>query len=146
MFPRHRRIARRRLTGALLALLALTVPVALAACSQAVPDGPGSTSADARSGVKGVVVRWPTCPVEGAESRDCGKATEATVRVRDRSSDTEVATVRTGPDGRFRVPLRAGAYEVRAQVSGTARCTPVDVTVAPGVYTEITVRCDTGIR
>ncbi|MGW2740779.1 carboxypeptidase-like regulatory domain-containing protein [Streptomyces sp. NPDC001450] len=148
MLPHRRRITRRPPAGLHLALVALTVPVALAACSGAAPNGSGSSApADARSGVKGVVVRWPTCPVEGApESRDCSRPAEATVRVRDRSSDTEVATARTGPDGRFRVPLRAGAYEVRARTSGTAHCAPVDVTVSPDAYTEITIRCDTGLR
>ncbi|OXY95555.1 carboxypeptidase regulatory-like domain-containing protein [Streptomyces diastatochromogenes] len=149
MLPHRRRSARRPPGGLVLALVALTVPVALAACSEAVPNGPGSASADARSGVKGVVLLWPTCPVEGAPgSRDCGsKPADATVRVRDRSSDTEVASVRTGPDGRFRVPLRAGTYEVRAaRASGTGYCAPVDVTVRPDAYTEITIRCDTGLR
>ncbi|MFF4039759.1 carboxypeptidase-like regulatory domain-containing protein [Streptomyces sp. NPDC001816] len=147
MLPQRRRIARRPPAGLLLALVALTVPVALAACSEAAPSGPGGTPADTRSGVRGVVVRWPTCPVEGApESQDCSRPAEATVRVRDRSSDTEVARVHTGPDGRFRVPLRAGAYEVRARTSGPAHCAPVEVTVRPDAYTKITVRCDTGLR
>ncbi|WP_317444011.1 carboxypeptidase regulatory-like domain-containing protein [Streptomyces collinus] len=148
MLPRRRRTARRPPAGLLPALVALTVPVALAACSATAPNGPGGAPADARSGVTGVVVRWPVCPVEGApESRDChGEPTEATVRVRERSSDREVAAVRTGPDGRFRVPLRAGVYEVRAQAPGTGHCKPVGVTVRPGAYTEITVRCDTGLR
>ncbi|MFF7123531.1 carboxypeptidase-like regulatory domain-containing protein [Streptomyces sp. NPDC016566] len=147
MLPRRRRTGRRPPAGLLLALVALTVPVALAACSEAAPNGPGGVPADARSGVTGVVVLWPTCPVAGApESRDCSRPAEATVRVRDRSSDTEVAAVRTGPDGRFRVPLRAGAYEVRARTAGTAHCAPVEVTVRPGTYAEITIRCDTGLR
>ncbi|MFE1309090.1 carboxypeptidase-like regulatory domain-containing protein [Streptomyces sp. NPDC058755] len=147
MLPQRRRIARRPPAGLLLALVALTVPVALAACSEAAPSGSGGAPADVRSGVRGVVVRWPTCPVEGApESQDCSSPAEATVRVRDRSSDTEVATAHTGPDGRFRVPLRAGAYEVRARTSGTAHCAPVEVTVRPDAYTKITVRCDTGLR
>ncbi|MER6470038.1 hypothetical protein [Streptomyces collinus] len=86
-------------------------------------------------------------PGGAPESRDChGEPAEATVRVRERSSDSETAAVRAGPDDRFRVPPRAGAHEVRAQAAGTGHRKPVGVTVRPDAYPEITVGCDTGPR
>ncbi|MFP1625169.1 carboxypeptidase-like regulatory domain-containing protein [Streptomyces sp. 5K101] len=127
------------------ATASLIALAALASC-----EGPGNAPRGTGSGVAGVVVLWPVCPVEGAleqREEDCrGEPTEATVRVRDRTTDDVAATARTEQDGRFRISLRPDAYTVTAEVPGTHSCKPIDVTVRPGAYADVTVGCDTGLR
>ncbi|MEV4331894.1 carboxypeptidase-like regulatory domain-containing protein [Streptomyces sp. NPDC049597] len=122
----------------------------LVSCEDTPHEGPGTPSRSAGSGVAGVVVLWPVCPVEGVPEPaedDCrGEPTKATVHVRDRTTDDVAATVRAGQDGRFRVSLRPSEYTVTAEAPGTELCKPIDVTVRPGTYADATVRCDTGLR
>ena len=132
------------------AATSLIVLAALASCGDSQHEDPRSPPSGAASGVAGVVVLWPTCPVEGApEQREdnCrGLPTEATLHVHDRAADTVAVTVHVGQDGRFRVSLRPSEYTVTAEAPGTDFCHPVDVTVRPGEYAETRVTCDTGLR
>jgi hypothetical protein len=123
--------------------------VLVTACQRSPGPTPG-TSPAAQSGVKGVVVLYPTCPVEGLPTSD-GQAscepvpTRATVRAYD-TFDSVVATERSGHDGRFRLALQPRAYVLRATAAPSTPCHPIDVTVSPGTFTNVTIRCDTGIR
>ncbi|MGW0701759.1 hypothetical protein ACWD0A_21070 [Streptomyces sp. NPDC002867] len=132
------------------ATASLMAPAALASCADSPHQGPGTGPRDAASGVAGVVVLWPVCPVEGAPEQredECrGEPTKASVHVRDRTTDDVAATARAEPDGRFRVSVRPDEYTVTAEVPGTEFCKAVDVTVRPGMYADVTVRCDTGLR
>jgi len=110
------------------------------------PTTQDETTTPGESGVRGVVILWPTCPVEGIGDDCRPQPAEATVRVRGRSSAATAATVGTGPDGRFQVALPPGGYVVTVETPKAEHCDPVDVTVASGRYTDVTVRCDTGIR
>ena len=60
----------------------------------------------------------------------------------------EVATTTTGDDGRFRLDLPPGTYDVQPQpvdgLMGTAP--PVSVTVDIDQASEVTLSYDTGIR
>jgi hypothetical protein len=133
-----------------LAATSLIVLAALASCGDSPREEPGSSPTDAGSGVTGVVVLWPSCPVEGIPEQsedDCrGLPTEATLRVRDRAADSVAVTVHVGQDGRFRVTLRPSEYTVTAEAPGTDYCKPVDVTVRAGEYADVVVTCDTGLR
>jgi hypothetical protein len=105
-----------------------------------------STTTPGQSGVRGVVVLGPTCPLEGI-GQDCGtRSSEATVLVRGRSSGAITATVHAGQDGRFNVALRPGQYVVTAETPKAEYCDRLDVTVVRDQYANIAVRCDTGIR
>ena len=57
----------------------------------------------------------------------------------------EMARTSTDADGRFRVAVAPGDYELDT-TAGNQQCTPLDVTVPPGGYAEVTIMCDTGIR
>ncbi|MFE9438336.1 hypothetical protein ACFYO2_04875 [Streptomyces sp. NPDC006602] len=146
--PRQEKPGGRRHARA--AVTSLIVLAALASCGGSPREEPSSSPTDAGAGITGVVVLWPTCPVEGIPEQredDCrGLPTEATLRVRDRGADTVAATVHVGQDGRFRVALRPSEYTVTSEAPGTEYCHPVDVTVRSGEYTDVVVKCDTGLR
>ncbi|MFD7444636.1 carboxypeptidase-like regulatory domain-containing protein [Streptomyces sp. NPDC059909] len=138
----------------LFALAPLVVLVVLVALTTGCGNSPAVRSSSSptlpASGVVGVVVLYPVCPVEsvpaeGGENPCRAVPTEATVRVRD-ASDALVATVSSGHDGRFRASLRPGTYVLEATAPGSVGCHPIGVTVPPGTYADVTVRCDTGIR
>jgi hypothetical protein len=59
-----------------------------------------------------------------------------------------VTTVRSATDGRFRINLPPGQYELEAlnPGNGSAAGPPLLVTVGPDAPTETTLRFDTGIR
>jgi hypothetical protein len=103
------------------------------------------------TGVRGVVVAGPTCPVEtvppepGCEPRPVEGALLFFVD----QAGTEVAQATTGADGSFSVALAPGAYRVVPQpVDGLMRTAPeqvfeVEAGKPPG---ELTVEYDTGLR
>jgi hypothetical protein len=125
---------------AVAALIVLT-----GACQQ--PPGPGAptTTVVPASGVRGTVVLGPVCPVEGIAGCE-NQPREADVRLSDRASGSAVATVRSGSDGRFQVALAPGDYVMEADLPQAMFCKPVYVTVDPATYTDVTVKCDTGLR
>jgi hypothetical protein len=100
------------------------------------------------SGIRGLVLLGPNCPVfqEGVPCPD--GAHDGEVRVLRSGSDDVVATVQSGKDGRFVVRLPPGRY-VLAPVSpegGLPFGKPVDVVVRAHAFTLVRVRFDTGIR
>jgi hypothetical protein len=124
------------------ALLAL---VALLASACAGARGGASTSG---SGVSGVVLAGPQCPVVTGAS-PCPDEPVAGARVRIRSADGSFEViVRSDERGRFRTALPPGGYELRAVVEdGPAMSAkPVTVTVPEGSYADVVVPLDTGIR
>jgi hypothetical protein len=103
------------------------------------------------SGIKGTVLLGPTCPVEASPTDTnpvpCLTPYAATMAVLD-NEGVKVATITSGGDGKFQIDLPPGDYVVTPE-SGTDTypiAQPQSVTVATGVYTEIQVNYDTGIR
>lgn len=120
------------------ALLAAVLTLAVAACA-------GSAGA-AGSGIQGVVLLGPQCPVvqEGSPCPD--KPFEGTVIVSTESGRL-VTTARSGADGRFRVQVEPGTYVVTmADLEGINFAKPATVTVSSGRMAEVTLLVDTGIR
>lgn len=132
---------RRLLAGLVVAAVAVAVGIALI-----VSGGPDRVGAPAgHSGVIGVALVGPTCPVEGA-GKDCGnRPAQGTVLVQDRASGAAAATVQTGADGRFRVALPPGEYVVTASSQEAESCGSIEVTVARERYAEVEILCDSGI-
>ncbi len=104
------------------------------------------------SGIKGTVLLGPTCPVQaspvdGSTPNPCLTPYAATLVVLD-NEGVKVATVTSGADGSFKVDLPAGDYVVTPDSGSDTYpiAQPQSVTVATGVYTEIQVNYDTGIR
>jgi hypothetical protein len=108
----------------------------------------GLTGQTHPSGIEGMVVTGPSCPVERANSPCPDLPITAQVTVKDRSGVT-VLTATAGSDGRFKIALAAGTYSLTAVRPGLARfnqSSPVTVTVRSGAYTSVTIRIDSGIR
>jgi hypothetical protein len=109
--------------------------------------GRGPSSSD-DSGIRGTVLLGPTCPVETLES-PCQDRPLADVEIRVLRGSDVVATVRSDGEGRFAVALDPGRYEVQAVVEEGGpgmSAKPVDVVVTSGVFNDVNVPVDSGIR
>lgn len=122
--------------------------------SEAGPDVPTdawpSPAGDGRTGIEGVALAGPVCPVETVPADpDCAArpVADATVVIRD-AGGAEVARSVTAADGSFFVELPAGGYVVEPQpvdgLMGTA--SPQEVTVVDGRVVSVPLEYDTGIR
>jgi hypothetical protein len=104
--------------------------------------------ATAMSGITGLVLIGPMCPVMQVGEPCPDHPFAATLIVRD-SQGREVCAVSSGEDGRFQVGLPPGSYEL-VPLTGAAGGLPFAasqwVAVATGQYTEVTVSYDSGIR
>lgn len=120
----------------------LILGVLLAACANGAGAGSGST------GVLGVVVAGPTCPVERADSPCPDRPLEGVrLRIVD-ANGSEVTSVQSGHDGRFRVALDPGSYQIltTVQTGSIQFAKPLAVTVPSHGFVHATVLVDTGIR
>jgi hypothetical protein len=124
-----------------LTVLALAISVlSLASCGQ---DASGTK---AETGVRGVVLAGPQCPVEQAGS-PCPDEPMANVEVQATAGGSAVATARTDAQGRFELPLEPGDYVIEAVLpAGPPSAKPTSVTVPPHGFSQVTVLVDTGIR
>jgi Carboxypeptidase regulatory-like domain len=114
----------------------------LVACAGRGPSSSGD------SGIRGIVLLGPTCPVETLES-PCPDRPLADVEVRVLRGGDVVATVRSDDEGRFAVALDPGRYEVQAVVEEAGpgmSAKTVDVPVMNGAFTDVDVPVDSGIR
>jgi hypothetical protein len=106
----------------------------------------------ARSGITGVVLFSPTCPVERIPPDPQCAPRPGPADVRLLQPDGSVAAqTRAGPDGTFTVTAAPGRYRVGATAlaGGPGRGCQVDpeqVTVVAGSLARVAVSCDTGIR
>jgi hypothetical protein len=97
------------------------------------------------------VLLGPTCPVESSPGANdpvpCLTPYAATLVVLD-NEGVKVATVTSGADGKFQVNLPPGDYVVTPETGTDSYpiAQPLSVTVSAGIYTEIEVNYDTGIR
>lgn len=132
----------------LIAVLGLAVSAAVSGCSEIGLDIDSTLQVQ---GIRGTVLLGPTCPVEVSPGDNnpvpCITPYVATLVVLD-SEGVKVATITSSADGRFQVNLTPGVYVVTPE-SGTDTypiAQPQSVTVTAGVFTDIEVNYDTGIR
>jgi hypothetical protein len=122
--------------------LLLAAAVLLAAC-QGQP-----TPTD--SGIAGQILIGPQCPVvrPGMEEECADKSYQATVVVKTASGAREVARFQSDGKGQFRVALRPGTYLLEPVPGGPIlpHAAPMTVQVDAGMFTEVTIFYDTGIR
>jgi hypothetical protein len=123
--------------------VAASLVLMLAACGG---DGPGPADAPG-SGVRGMVTAGPQCPVVVAGSPCPDRPWKGTVRISATQGDV-VREVETDDGGRFEIALGAGSYVVVAVTDPERMSTgaPQTVTVTDGVWAEVTLMVDTGIR
>jgi hypothetical protein len=124
-----------------LASLGLVCLIGLSAC------GGGSSGGDLTSGIQGVVQAGPTCPVEQMGSPCPDEPVPGTVRAVSVSDVGIIGQTTTDQRGRFRLSLEPGTYIVTATAAhGALTPVPVTVEVKAGVFAEVTLEADTGIR
>jgi hypothetical protein len=122
-------------------VIAAVLMALLTAC-----DGGGSSSPIEQSGIVGIVVAGPQCPVEVIGHPCPPRPVSATVTVLAESGQT-VATFTSDTQGRFQVGLPPGAYKlVTRKVHQPQLLHPVRVTVESGTQTQLRLFLDTGIR
>jgi hypothetical protein len=103
----------------------------------------------AESGIEGRAVITPTSPVLRANMPKPDPAPfETSLVVVTASEGREVARLKTGSDGRFRVSLPAGQYIVKPQMESRRwpRGGEQEVTVTSGKFSQVTITFDSGIR
>ena len=142
------RMAGRRGVVTLIALAAFVVAVA-AACNPGAGPSPGATDTPLfTTGVRGVVLAGPTCPVEQAGQSPCVRSVSgATILALD-SSRHEVGRAISDADGAYLLRLPPGNYQIVPQpvqgLMGVAAKT--SVTVPDGAPVQLDLQYDTGIR
>lgn len=103
--------------------------------------------AEADSGVEGIVLAGPACGGPEDVGSPCpDKPTRAEISLTSQSSGKVEGVALAREDGRFRTTVAPGVYVLTAQPSGALFCKPMNVTVAKGKFTKVTVSCDTGVR
>lgn len=100
------------------------------------------------SGIRGSVILGPTCPVQRIPPDPrCADKPYATTLVAKNTSGSVVKTFSSDVSGAFKVSLPAGIYSVGpAQQAYLPRASFQDVIVKTGVFTDITIQFDSGIR
>lgn len=123
-----------------------------AACPSATTtpaSGGGQGILPYQSGVKGVVMLGPTCPVmRNPPDPSCADKPYSTMVAVFRASDPvhAFAIGKSDAAGRFQFSLPPGDYTLGAGESNLPRCDHPEVTVGPSGYATTTISCDTGIR
>lgn len=113
----------------------------VAACGPGDLLGPG-----APQGIQGMVLLGPQCPVQSQENPCPDLPYRAWINVRNRAGGL-VSRIRSGEDGRFRIGLRPGLYVIDPESGNPFPvASDLDVEVDDGVYAEVTISFDTGIR
>lgn len=101
------------------------------------------------SGVEGIVTVGPACPVVDSD-RPCAPRPYSTMLViREALSGDVVTEAESDSAGRFRVALPPGQYLLEPlgpTVVTEPTAAPVRFTVESGVYTQVALRFDTGVR
>jgi len=119
-------------------LVVIAVSLSVSACASD-PDR-------ATGGITGRVVAGPTCPVEVAGSPCPPGVWTGTVRAT--AADGTTYETQTDGEGRYRLPLLDGTYEVVPVIDGGGppSSAPVSVTVRAGAMQTLELQVDTGIR
>lgn len=101
-----------------------------------------------QSGIKGTVVVDGGCPVIREDSPCPSKPLAAGISITDTNAKT-VATTKSDASGHFQVSLAPGTYTANAtNINGALHpiAQPVQVTVKAGVFTDVMISFDSGIR
>lgn len=130
-------------------LVVAAIAVSLVIASIRVAKAPGTGGPTSATGVRGIVVLGPTCPVERMPpDPTCADKPYATaIVVYPSGSQTAYLIGNSDATGAFSLPLPPGSYTLAAGGGTTLpRCASVDVTIGEAGYATTTITCDTGIR
>ena len=117
-------------------------------CAFAACPAPGQGQSG--SGIQGIVLLGPTCPVErNPPDPQCADKFYQTSLVVTTSDGTQtIKTFSSDADGKFSVQLPPGAYAIRSAPSSSMlpRCSTGTIDVGTAAYASTNIYCDTGIR
>ncbi len=135
-------------TGLLIALAAFVLALAAACNPGAGPSPTPTVTPLLTTGVRGVVLAGPTCPVEQPGQSPCVRSVSgATILALD-AAGYELGRAVSDTAGAYFLRLPPGTYEIAPQVveglMGVAAETTV--TVPDGAPVQLDLRYDTGIR
>lgn len=119
-------------------LLFLFIPL-LASCSPIKPTPPSD------SGLEGQVFIGPICPVMRVGEGCPDQPYQALLTVNNPKGE-RIVQIQTGEDGRFKIPLWPGAYILHPESEDITFAEEQAVIVEAGMYTQVTVNYDSGIR
>jgi hypothetical protein len=107
---------------------------------------PAGATARPDSGIHGLVLYGPTCPVQ-RPGRTCVRPYRARITITREPAGTVAARLRSAANGRFTVRLLAGRYLLTPQNGKPfPRARSRTVTVSPHHFSALTIRFDSGIR
>lgn len=105
-----------------------------------------SDSPEGESGIEGLAVIGPNCPVEQVGTECPDEPYLATVAVMNGSGE-EVTSFTADSDGRFRVALEPGGYTLQPENGNPfPQADSQMVVVVAGNYTQVVIQFDSGIR
>ena len=109
----------------------------------------GATGGQPDSGVRGLVILAPTCPVERI-GQVCQAPLATTVEIQT-AAGRPLTTTHSGADGRFSIALPPGDYRILADPppghsGGVGGSQAVLATISPHQYAEVNLTVDSGIR
>jgi hypothetical protein len=125
-----------------------TLVCILGSLALATSCGGGETAAPPDSGVEGVALTGPTCAVQRTPpDPKCDDRTLAHATVRAQEGDRVAGETETDAQGRFRLALEPGSYELYTSGGMAPLATPVTaVRVVANRFTHVDLYVDTGIR
>ena len=113
-------------------------------------NGGRDVTAQVESGIEGQTLISPTHPGPVREGTPSSAPYAATLAIVAKANGREVARVKTGSDGRFRVALPPGEYRVVPVQERPGRFLPSaseeEVAVRPGQFTHVEIHFDSGMR
>ncbi len=113
-------------------------------------EGGGGVTTQGESGVEGQVFLSPSRPGPIRPGLPNKAPYETTLAIMAASDGREVKRVKTGSDGRFRVALPPGEYEIVPVSDKPARflprASPEQVKVLRGQFVQVTIEFDSGMR
>ncbi len=104
----------------------------------------------ASGGVRGTVLLGPSCPVmrNPPDPQCADKPYQSTFVITTLGGNRVIKSFSSDIAGKFKVNLPPGEYSIRSASTNNIypRCSSNDVTVRVGIFTDIPISCDTGIR
>jgi hypothetical protein len=98
------------------------------------------------SGVEGVVLIGPTCPVVQAGQECSDQPYQATLTINDRNGK-RITQIQTNADGEFTIPLAPGAYQLHPESPNSLPfAVDQEFTVQENAFTRLIIIYDSGIR
>jgi len=111
----------------------------LASCSSVTPTPP------ADSGIEGQVFIGPNCPVVRVGEECPDQPYQATLTVNNPKGE-RIVQIQTEEDGQFKISLPPGEYILHPESGRLPSADEQTVIVEPGVFTQVIVNYDSGIR